>query len=73
MSKVEVDLSAACAARPDDGPPGVVQDMGQADEHQGAAGVTRGEGLGFLGHMRGQFLQEPGWTLALHREWHHDL
>jgi hypothetical protein len=43
VPKVEVDLSAACAARPDDGVPGVVQDVGQADQHQGAAGVAGGE------------------------------
>jgi hypothetical protein len=68
LPQISGDLSAVRAAGPDDRLPGLVQNAGQPQQHRRAEGAARGEGVGMLGHVRGQLFEEPG--RALYRDRH---
>src|SRR6266542_4914373 len=46
LPQIEVDLAAACAARPDHWVTGAVQDVCQAQQHRRAVRIARGERVG---------------------------
>jgi hypothetical protein len=64
-------LAATGAPGPDHGMPGIVQDVGQAQQHRRAAGIARGERVRMGSQVDGQLLQNP--RRAPHRDRHRGL
>jgi hypothetical protein len=59
LPKIGDGRAAACAAGPDRRVCGVVQDVGQPQQHRRAAGIPAGQRIRVGGHVPGQRLEEP--------------